>query len=79
MTLVLSVCLTFAWFWLLPGDMKDFAQSIAAVSLFASNVLFWRQSGYFESAAEHKPLLHTWSLAVEEQFYTLFPLLLMLA
>lgn len=77
--LVLSVCLPFAWFWLLPGDMKNFAQSVAAVSLFASNVLFWRQSGYFESAAEHKPLLHTWSLAVEEQFYTLFPLLLMLA
>ncbi len=76
--LVMLVCIPFAWFWLLPSDMKDFSQSLVAVSVFASNILFWRESGYFDTAAELKPLLHTWSLAVEEQFYVLFPLFLML-
>ena len=76
--LVMLVCIPFAWFWLLPSDMKDFSQSLVAVSVFASNILFWRQSGYFDTAAELKPLLHTWSLAVEEQYYVLFPLFLML-
>ncbi|PLW80992.1 acyltransferase [Kineobactrum sediminis] len=75
---VMLVCIPFAWLWLLPSDMKDFSQSLLAVSLFASNILFWHESGYFEAAAELKPLLHTWSLAVEEQYYVLFPLFLML-
>ena len=75
---VILVCIPFAWFWLLPTDMKDFSQSLVAVSVFASNILFLRESGYFDTAAELKPLLHTWSLAVEEQFYILFPLFLML-
>jgi peptidoglycan/LPS O-acetylase OafA/YrhL len=74
---MMLACLPFAWFWLLPEDMKDFSQSLLAVSVFASNILFWRESGYFDSAAELKPLLHTWSLAVEEQYYMLFPLFLM--
>ena len=74
--LVLGACLPFAWLWLLPSDAKDFAASLVAVSLFASNVLFWLQSGYFDAAAELRPLLHTWSLAVEEQYYLLFPLLM---
>jgi peptidoglycan/LPS O-acetylase OafA/YrhL len=77
--LVLGTCIPLAWFLLLPGHMKGFSQGLIAVPLFASNVLFWRQSGYFDTAAELNPLLHTWSLAVEEQFYLLFPLLLMLA
>jgi peptidoglycan/LPS O-acetylase OafA/YrhL len=76
--LLLLVCLPFAWFWLVPDDLKGFAQSLVAVTVFASNVLFWQQSDYFDSSAEFKPLLHTWSLAVEEQFYLLFPLLLWL-
>lgn len=74
--LVMIVCISFAWFWLLPSDMKLFAKSFVAVSLFSSNILFWRESGYFDTAAELKPLLHTWSLAVEEQYYVLFPLFL---
>jgi peptidoglycan/LPS O-acetylase OafA/YrhL len=75
---VMLVCIPFAWFWLLPSDMKDFSKSLVAVPLFASNILFWRDKGYFHTTAELKPLLHTWSLAVEEQFYVLFPLFLML-
>jgi peptidoglycan/LPS O-acetylase OafA/YrhL len=76
--LVMLVCLPFAWLWLLPIDMKDFSRSLIAVSVFVSNILFWRESGYFDTATELKPLLHTWSLAVEEQFYVVFPLLLIL-
>ena len=71
---VMLVCIPFAWMWMLPYQMKDFSQSLVAVSLFASNILFWRESGYFAAAAEEKPLLHTWSLAVEEQYYVLFPI-----
>ncbi len=66
-----------AWFILLPKDLTEFFHSVMAVGMFASNILFWLQSGYFDTAAELKPLLHTWSLAVEEQFYIIFPLLLM--
>jgi peptidoglycan/LPS O-acetylase OafA/YrhL len=74
---VMLVCLPFAWSWLVPSDLEAFAQSVVAVTVFASNVLFWLQSGYFDTAGELKPLLHTWSLAVEEQYYLLFPLFLL--
>jgi peptidoglycan/LPS O-acetylase OafA/YrhL len=76
--LVMLVSLPFAWMWLLPSDMKDFSQSLVAVSTFSSNIFFWKTSGYWGAANELKPLLHTWSLAVEEQYYVLFPLFLML-
>lgn len=59
--------------------MKSFSQSLVAVSLFASNIFFWRTSGYFDTATELKPLIHTWSLSVEEQYYVLFPLFLFFA
>ncbi len=55
---------------------KQLGQSITSTTLFASNILFWMQSGYFDSPSLQKPLLHTWSLAVEEQFYIFFPLFL---
>jgi peptidoglycan/LPS O-acetylase OafA/YrhL len=74
---VMTFCIPFAWLCLLPSDRKDFCESLLAVSIFASNILFWRESGYFDTAAELKPLLHTWSLAVEEQYYVIFPLVLM--
>jgi len=77
--LVIACCIPFAWLWMLPSEMKDFSASAVSVCIFVSNVLFWRQSGYFERAAELKPLLHTWSLAVEEQFYIFFPIALLLA
>lgn len=75
---VISVCIPFAWFWLLPSEIKDFARSIAAVSIFASNFLFWRESGYFDADSDLRPLLHTWSLAVEEQYYIIFPVFLLI-
>ena len=75
---VMAVSLPFAWLWLSPSNLKDFGQSLIAVSTFSSNILFWSESGYFDTAAELKPLLHTWSLAVEEQYYILFPIFLIL-
>jgi len=74
---VMFCSLPLAWYLFLPSDMKDFSQSLAAVSTFSSNILFWRESDYFAGAAELKPLLHTWSLAIEEQYYVLFPLFLL--
>ncbi len=76
--LVMLCSIPFAWFWMLPDQLSDFANSLVAVSLFVSNILFWQESGYFAPAAELKPLLHTWSLAVEEQYYLLFPVFLFL-
>lgn len=76
---VILICMAFAWLWLLPSDMMRFSQSLSSISVFASNIFFWSESGYFDSAAELKPLLHTWSLSVEEQYYVVFPLFLMLA
>jgi len=75
---VVLLCLPFAWRWMMPDDLKEFSESIVAVAFFYSNVFFWLQSGYFDTAAELKPLLHTWSLAVEEQYYLLFPLFILL-
>jgi peptidoglycan/LPS O-acetylase OafA/YrhL len=77
--LVMAVCIPFACSWLFPGDVKNFAASVIAVSMFVSNILFWRDSSYFGTAAQLKPLLHTWSLAVEEQFYVIYPVFLILA
>ena len=74
---VMAVCLPFAWLWMYPPALQDFAQSLLAVATFSSNLLFWQETGYWGSANELKPLLHTWSLAVEEQYYVLFPLFLL--
>jgi len=77
--LVMLVCIPFAWLLLTPADLNSFARSLVFVPLFVSNIFFWKDGGYFDdSAAELKPLLHTWSLAVEVQYYVLFPLVLML-
>jgi len=76
--LVMLCAIPFAWQWMLPGQFKDFIQSLIATATFSSNVLFWSETDYFAGPAAAKPLLHTWSLAIEEQFYILFPVLLMI-
>lgn len=76
--LVMLFCIPFAWLFMLPSQMKDFSQSLVAVSAFSSNILFWLESDYFAAAADEKPLLHTWSLAIEEQYYAVFPVFLAL-
>lgn len=74
---VLVVCLVAsAWWFFLPQDFKDFGTSIAAYAAMLSNVLFWKWDDYFAAQNKVWPLLHTWSLAIEEQFYLGYPLLL---
>jgi peptidoglycan/LPS O-acetylase OafA/YrhL len=75
------MCLCYAGFALvyyLPNEVEAFRQSLLATTLFVSNIHFYLTQDYFGAAANTKPLLHTWSLAVEEQFYIVFPLLLFL-
>lgn len=74
--LMVIAVLIFGFVLLLPSDFKNLGGSSIAQALFAANFYFWLDTGYFQQAAEFKPLLHTWSLAVEEQFYFVFPLLL---
>ena len=76
--LVMLFCSLFSWIWLLPSDFEDFSLSLIATSIFSSNLYFWKSLSYFAGQAELKPLLHTWSLAVEEQYYFLFPPFLLL-
>ena len=78
LALVVFVSTVFAWLWLTPQALKSFGLSLIGVGTFSSNFVFWYESGYFDVAAELKPLLHTWSLAVEEQYYVLFPLFMLL-
>ena len=73
--LVLAACLICGWFGI-PNDYKQLGRHVAAGAGFVSNFALWKDSGYFDAAAEQKPLLHLWSLGVEEQFYIIWPLLL---
>ena len=66
------------WFSFLPRDLAEYSRSLIATLAFASNIYFYQSIDYFSSAADLKPLLHTWSLAVEEQFYIVFPVALYL-
>lgn len=77
LAVVLLATAVAAWAIMLPNEFRATGKSVVATALFLSNVYFWQTSGYFADAAELKPLLHTWSLAVEEQFYVFFPLMLM--
>ena len=75
--LVLLCCCTIAgWIFLLPVEFDQLGQHIAASAGFVSNFLLWSESGYFDAASKTKPLLHIWSLGIEEQFYIVWPMLL---
>jgi peptidoglycan/LPS O-acetylase OafA/YrhL len=76
--LVLLACQTFAWFALLSDEYKSLGKHISATALLIPNWIFWSESGYFDYAANTKPLLHLWSLGVEEQFYLFWPITLYL-
>ena len=71
--LVLLCTLPCAYMWMMPYQLKSFAQGLISITLFSSNILFWMKEDYFAEDTALNPLVHTWSLAVEEQFYILFP------
>lgn len=77
--LVMAVTLAVGWFTLLPDEYKNLGQSVVATTFYANNMLLGLTSGYWDLASQFKPLLHTWSLGVEEQYYAVVPLLLMVA
>lgn len=77
--LVLAACLFAGWHTLLADEYKQLGKHIAAGAAFIANFAFWFEAGYFDSVSEAKPLLHLWSLGIEEQFYIVWPFVLWLA
>ncbi|QBQ39384.1 acyltransferase [Pseudoduganella plicata] len=77
--LVMVCCVAFGWFALFPDELKMLGKHVFGGSAFLSNIFLWREVGYFDTAAETKPLLHLWSLGIEEQFYVAWPLLILWA
>lgn len=75
--LVIVCSIPFAVVWLPPSQLKDYFESVFSAPIFLANHLFLSETGYFEADSQTKPLLHIWSLSVEEQFYLLFPVLLL--
>lgn len=73
------LCVPFALMWMFESDLKSFFDSAIAALFFVANIFFYQETGYFAAAAEQKPFLHFWSLAVEEQYYLVFPVFLALA
>ena len=78
LTVVSFISVIFAWILLPDSYLKRMGDATMGVSAFVSNIVFWLQTNYFSEAAELQPLMHTWSLAVEEQYYILFPIFLIL-
>ena len=74
--LVLSTTAVLGWFFLFPSEFKQLGKHLLAGAAFVSNFVLWNEAGYFDAGAESKPLLHLWSLGIEEQFYIFFPVLL---
>jgi peptidoglycan/LPS O-acetylase OafA/YrhL len=77
--LVLMACLWTGWYTLLADEYKQLGKHLAAGAAFVANFSFWFEAGYFDRASEAKPLLHLWSLGIEEQFYIVWPFLLWVA
>src|SRR4051812_19449999 len=78
MVTTIALILVASWFLLLPGDLALLGRATMAQMICLSNVFHWRTSGYFAPTVDALPLLHTWSLAVEEQFYIVLPILMLL-
>lgn len=76
MTILCLVILVFGWFYLSPFGYRELGKHVSSSLGFVSNVVYWRESGYFDAASHEKWLLHTWSLSVEWQFYILYPIVL---
>lgn len=72
-----AILLVLGWFVLIPAEYEQLGKHVAASLAFVSNMAFWNEAGYFDTASHEKWLLHTWSLAVEWQFYILLPICLM--
>jgi peptidoglycan/LPS O-acetylase OafA/YrhL len=70
---VMAACLPFSWLWMFPEDFENFGRTLLATAGFANNVFLWKTADYFDLGNGFKPLAHTWSLGVEEQYYLLFP------
>ncbi|WP_081069536.1 acyltransferase family protein [Burkholderia stagnalis] len=75
--ILLASCYAFGWFNLFDTEFKSLGKHIAAGALSVVNIVLWTEAGYFDAAADYKPLLHLWSLGVEEQFYLLWPIVLL--
>lgn len=78
LVLVLLSCLAFGWLALFPDEYQQLGKHVVGGAGFAANFFYWAQVGYFDTAADTKPLLHLWSLGIEEQFYILWPVVLLL-
>ena len=76
--LMMLACIPLAVFMMQPDDLQNFGQSLISTSLMSNNILLYLTSGYWDITSEFKPLLHTWSLGVEEQYYLIFPLMALL-
>ena len=76
LAVVICACLSFAWFFLFPTDFVLLGKHSAAGILNISNLVLWSESGYFDTSSTRKPFLHFWSLGIEEQFYLVWPVLL---
>lgn len=78
LSVVLLTCLLAGWVILTPDEYEQLGKHVVGGAIFVSNFVLWKESGYFDNAADTKPLLHLWSLGIEEQFYIVWPLLLAL-
>lgn len=76
---VLAACFLLGWFVLLSPELEQLGAHLAASAAFAANFMLWHESGYFDNVAATKPFLHLWSLGIEEQFYLLWPLVMVVA